>query len=112
MGDVAGIGGGGECGGDRHRIADEAGYLASDELEGRGLDTKGINLAAEYLAKQFADIGLKTALFDGTPFQKFTVTTSSQLGPAEKNSLMFVGPPGALRWPPPTRESLLPVAPY
>ncbi len=74
------------------RLAAEVQYLASDELEGRGLDTKGINLAADYIAEQFRTIGLKTDLYDGTPFQKFTLTTSSKLGPAEKNTLTLVGP--------------------
>ena len=30
-------------------------YLASDELEGRGIDTKGLDKAADYIAKQFAE---------------------------------------------------------
>jgi hypothetical protein len=54
------------------------------------LDTKGVNLAADHIAEQFRAIGLKTDLYEGTPFQKFTVTTSSKLGPAEKNTLALV----------------------
>src|SRR5204862_6879311 len=60
--------------------------------EGRGLGTKGLDLAADYIADQFRAIGLKTELYDGQPFQKFSVTTSSKLGPAEKNTLRLVGP--------------------
>ncbi|MCE9546633.1 MAG: hypothetical protein K8T25_14220, partial [Planctomycetia bacterium] len=63
------------------RIAKEAEFLASDKLEGRGIETQGINLAADYLGKQFAEMGLKTKLYDGTPFQRFSITTSSKLGP-------------------------------
>src|SRR5262245_8998225 len=33
--------------------------LASDEMEGRGLNTVGINRAADYIALQFEDAGLK-----------------------------------------------------
>src|SRR5215475_4630696 len=52
-------------------------YLASDELEGRGLGSHGLDLAADYIAEQFKEAGLKTDLYDGTPFQKFTVNPSS-----------------------------------
>ena len=33
-------------------------YLASDELEGRATPSKGLDLAAEYIAKQFKQIGV------------------------------------------------------
>ena len=35
-------------------------YLSSDELEGRKSGTKGIELAAQYIEKEFETIGLKT----------------------------------------------------
>jgi len=73
------------------RIAETARYLSSDELEGRGIGTKGINLAADYIAAQFAQAGLKTDRFDKTAFQKFAVATSAKLGP--DNKLALVGPP-------------------
>lgn len=72
------------------RLAETAKLLSSDEYEGRGIGTKGLDQAAEYLSKQFAQAGLKTALFGGAPFQNFTMTTGAELGP--KNSLTFVGP--------------------
>jgi peptidase M28-like protein/PDZ domain-containing protein len=68
-----------------HRLDEAIRYLASDELEGRGLATNGINTAADYLAEQFRTMGLKTDLYDGTPFQVFETTISSKLGPAENN---------------------------
>ena len=74
------------------RLGQTVGYLASDRLEGRGVGTKGLDLAADYLAAEFAKLGLKTDLFDGTPFQKFEVNTSSELGPKERNTLVLVGP--------------------
>ncbi len=72
------------------RIAHSAKYLASDELEGRGLGTKGIDLAAEFIAGQFHEAGLGTDLFDGKPLQTFEVTTSAQLG--EENRAAILGP--------------------
>jgi len=74
------------------RLAADARYLASDELEGRGLGTKGIDLAADYIAEQFAQAGLNTDVFDGSPFQTFSVTTRAELG--KDNRLKLVGPPG------------------
>jgi len=72
------------------RISDSDRYLSSDELEGRGPGTKGIDLAAQYIADQFADAGLKTQLYDGTPFQKFNMVTGTDLG--EPNRAALVGP--------------------
>ncbi|HEX3658256.1 MAG TPA: M28 family peptidase [Pirellulales bacterium] len=65
-------------------------YLASDELEGRGVGTHGIDLAADYIAQQFAALKLNTRLFDGTPFQKFKITADVQLG--SPNQVSLVGP--------------------
>jgi len=72
------------------RLATVTRYLSSDELEGRGIDTKGLDLAADYIAKRFAELGLKTRLFDDSPFQRFNVTTGASLG--EKNEMEFFGP--------------------
>src|SRR5262245_51535355 len=51
------------------RIRDHVKYLASDELEGRGMGQKGGELAAQYFAKQFAKYGLQPAGDGGTFFQ-------------------------------------------
>lgn len=67
--------------------------LASDGFEGRGVDTDGINKAADFIAGEFKRLGLKTDLFDGGPFQKFEMTIKSELGPKENNHLVLVGPP-------------------
>lgn len=72
------------------RLADAARYLSSDELEGRGLGTRGIELAAEFIAEQFKQIGLKTDACQGTPFQPFQVATGAEPGP--DNKLTLVGP--------------------
>ena len=75
------------------RLSASAKYLSSDELEGRGAGTKGLDLAANYIAEQFRAAGLKTDLFDGSPFQKFKMTIGTSLGP--DNALTFVGPAAA-----------------
>jgi hypothetical protein len=72
------------------RLADADHYLSSDELEGRGLKTRGIELAAEFIARQFHEAGLKTDACGGTPFQKFPVTVDARLG--SENRLLLSGP--------------------
>jgi Peptidase family M28/PDZ domain len=74
------------------RLAETAKFLSSDELEGRGVGTKGLDVAAAYIADRFRAIGLKTELFNGGPFQTFNVTTGATLG--SPNDLALVGPAG------------------
>ncbi len=45
-------------------------YLASDELEGRGVGTRGEKLATEYIASQLQSEGLKPGGDNGTYFQR------------------------------------------
>src|SRR6202050_3571860 len=45
-------------------------FLSSDLLEGRGTGARGGDIAAEYIATQFALAGLKPAGDDGTYMQK------------------------------------------
>src|SRR5258708_35533387 len=45
-------------------------YLASDLLEGRGVGSRGGDLATEYIAAQFATAGAKPAGDNGTYFQR------------------------------------------
>jgi Zn-dependent M28 family amino/carboxypeptidase len=52
-------------------------FLASDLLEGRGVGTRGGDLATEYIATQFALAGLKPAGDAGTYFQNFTLVGAS-----------------------------------
>ncbi len=74
------------------RLVRDVQYLASDELEGRGPGTRGIDLAADYIAAQFREAGLQTELFDGSPFQPFSITLGSKLG--EPNEAQWVAPDG------------------
>src|ERR1041385_1004932 len=55
------------------RIRAHVKFLASDLLEGRGVGTRGGDLATEYIATQFALAGLKPAGDAGTYFQNFTL---------------------------------------
>ena len=75
------------------RLARFTRMLSADELEGRGIGTNGLNLAAEAISDEFQQLGLKTALYDGSPFQKFTVTTAARIG--KTNRLAVVGPESA-----------------
>jgi hypothetical protein len=57
-------------------------YLASDELEGRGVGTKGLDLAADYIARRFGSLGLQTVPGNQDYFQPFQYTVSTTLGEA------------------------------
>jgi hypothetical protein len=72
------------------RLADDVRYLASDELEGRGIGTKGLDLAAEYIADRFAKTGLNIAIVQRGPYQTFQVATRARVG--DDNRLALVGP--------------------
>jgi len=52
------------------RIRAHTKFLASDLLEGRGVGTRGGDLATEYIAAQFAASGLKPGGDNGTFFQR------------------------------------------
>lgn len=73
------------------RLFESAKYLASDELEGRGIGTRGLDLAADYIAAQFAEIGLTTELYEGTPFQTFNMSTGAKLGETNEVALVRTG---------------------
>ena len=54
------------------RMMSTIGYLASEELRGRGLGTPELDETAEYIAKKFEEAGLKP--ISNTYYQKFTHT--------------------------------------
>ena len=72
------------------RLLDDVKYLASDELEGRGPGTNGINLAAKFIKEQFAKAGLAVDRVAGDALQKFELTLGAKL--TEPNSIQFLGP--------------------
>jgi Zn-dependent M28 family amino/carboxypeptidase len=55
---------------DAHRIAEHVRFLANDLLEGRAPGTRGGDIAANYIAAQFALYGLKPAGDNGSFLQK------------------------------------------
>ncbi|QJW95927.1 M28 family peptidase [Frigoriglobus tundricola] len=72
-------------------------FLASPDCEGRGIETKGINKAADYVAAAFEKAGLKPAMKDGSYFQPFTIVMSAKLG--KPNAFTLTGPDGAKKEP-------------
>ncbi len=76
----------------RDRLREDIKFLASDELEGRGVGTNGLNLAAEFVKNEFARAGLAVDRVNGSAFQKFDLVTGSKL--VEPNTLQLVGPDG------------------
>ena len=67
-------------------IKQHIGYLASDELKGRDSGSDEILKAAEYIADEFAEYGLKPA-FEGDYFQEFPFVKTIEL--TDNNSLTF-----------------------
>lgn len=79
------------------RLTRDLTYIASDELEGRGIGTAGLDLAGEYIRSQFAQAGLELTSVKGSPFQKFQATTGATLG--QPNQLIYRDPNGnAFQW--------------
>ena len=72
-------------------------FLASPECEGRGIETKGIEKAADYVADTFKKAGLKPAMKDGSYFQPFTIVMSAKLG--KPNAFTLTGPDDAKKEP-------------
>jgi Zn-dependent M28 family amino/carboxypeptidase len=79
---------------DAHRIAEHVRFLANDLLEGRGTGTRGGDIAANYIASQFALYGLKPAGDNGSYLQKVEFVgvktlpgTSASLQPAHGTAL-------------------------
>jgi len=73
------------------RLRQAVTWLAAPEREGRGPGTPGIDAAADWIAAQFAEIGL-AAPGAGEAFQPFAMTLDAKLGPASANTLELVGP--------------------
>lgn len=76
----------------QQRILQDIKYLASDELEGRGVGTKGLDAAADYIRKQFQAAGLKSVLSDNGHFQAFDMPHGKKLG--KPNEIVLHGPDG------------------
>jgi hypothetical protein len=66
------------------RMRQDVSYLSADAREGRGPGTAGIDDAADYIAAEFRNIGLKPAPNAHGYFQKFTISNEPQLEPGAK----------------------------
>jgi hypothetical protein len=66
-------------------------FLASDQCEGRGVTTQGINLAANYIAAEFEKAGLKPGGLEHSYFQPFTIPAARLESPP---TLTLQGPQG------------------
>jgi hypothetical protein len=76
------------------RLLNDVKFLASDDLQGRGVGTDGLNKAADFVRAEFAKAGLDVTRVEGDAFQKFSMTSGSELG--TPNTLQFLGPDGAV----------------
>lgn len=59
--------------------------LASEKMRGRGTGSKELDVAAEYIAREFRTTGLQPV--NGSYFQKFPVTTQARLGGGNRLTL-------------------------
>src|SRR6478672_3050358 len=84
-----------EIGGDRIRAHTK--FLSSDLLEGRGVGTRGGDLATEYIATQFALYGAKPAGDQGSFFQKVPLT-GSETKPSSQLTAIVKGKAIPFRW--------------
>jgi hypothetical protein len=57
-------------------------YLASDALQGRGLKTKGLDTAADFIASRFQSLGLKPLPGLDGYFEPFDITTATSIDPS------------------------------
>ena len=74
---------------DAERIRAHVRFLSHDLLEGRGTGQRGGDIAAEYIATQFALDGLKPAGDNGTYMQKVPMVG---ITPAPESTFAFVRP--------------------
>ena len=72
---------------DADRLLEHIKFLASDELKGRASGSPELERAADYIAQQFKDIGLKPGGDDGTWFEPFELTAGVTVGAG--NSLVI-----------------------
>jgi hypothetical protein len=79
-------------------LAEHVSFLASPELEGRGLGGEGLRRAAEYIAGRFEAAGLRPGGDDGGWLQRFTVAQGPDGGPVESFNVVGVLDGGREDW--------------
>lgn len=75
------------------RLLKDVSVLASDEFEGRGVGTEGLNKAAAYIEGVFRDAGLDVTVDHGDAYQEFEVSNGAKL--EEGNALELIDAAGA-----------------
>lgn len=76
------------------RVAADVRFLASDELEGRGVGTPGLERAADYIGAEFRKAGLQVPGDLTTYYQALNMTVGAELG--KPNELALAGPSGEI----------------
>jgi aminopeptidase N len=79
-------------------LASHVEFLAAPEREGRGLGSAGLQQAADYIAKQMADIGLQPGGDNGSWFQTFTVPQGPEGKPVATQNVVGVLPGKRADW--------------
>jgi Zn-dependent M28 family amino/carboxypeptidase len=86
------------------RIRADVVYLADDKLEGREAGTRGYDMAADYVAKRFAEIGLTPAGENGGYFQTVPLLKATRAAEGAQLTIKRNGREIALR----VRDQFLP----
>jgi aminopeptidase N len=73
-------------------------WLSAPEREGRGVGTKGLDAAGDYVAAAFEAAGLQPGGDGGTFFQSFTAATTPNGGPATLRNVIGVLPGTKADW--------------
>jgi hypothetical protein len=79
-------------------LLDHVAWLSAPEREGRGVGSKGLDAAAEYIAAAFKAMGLQPGGDGGTWFQAFTTATSPSGAPAALRNVIGVLPGARAEW--------------
>jgi Zn-dependent M28 family amino/carboxypeptidase len=90
------------------RIEADVRYLADDKLEGRETGTRGYDLAADYIAKRYAQIGLQPAGDGDTFFQQVPLLKATREQAGAKFEIVRGGRTIALRF----KDQYLPAQNY
>ncbi len=72
------------------RLMEHVEYLASPDLEGRGVGTAGLEEAARYLVEQFEQAGLEPGGDNGSFYQRFTMQQGPEGSPVDVTNVIGV----------------------
>ncbi|MEM9167978.1 MAG: M20/M25/M40 family metallo-hydrolase [Planctomycetota bacterium] len=72
------------------RLMEHVAWLSSDQREGRGLGSQGLDASAEYIANEFESAGLMPGGDDGSWFQTFVIDSGPDGVPVEARNVIGV----------------------